>query len=100
MARQGSLSLGDAPSRSSVVLGAFRARQLADLIRARRDSIVILDDLYAVARAAGWREQAIDHAVDELVAGVEGPGSMVQRLEQDERGRLVLVSSKGGRNAA
>lgn len=80
--------------RTSIVLGNFRARQLADLIRSRGDSIVSLADLYAVAQAASWRKQAIDHAVDVLVAGVDG-----QRLEEDSSGRLVLVL-EGSRSAA
>jgi len=72
--------------RTSIFMGAFRARLLAQLIRSRGDSIVTMDDLHAVAAAAGWRRQATDHGVDVLVAGFEG-----ERLEQDEHGRPRLV---------
>ncbi len=73
--------------RTSIVLGNFRARQLAELVRARGDSILSMDDLHAVAAAAGWRRQAVEHGVDVLVAGLEGTC-----LEQDESGRPRLVS--------
>ncbi len=73
--------------RTSIVLGAFRARQLAELVRSRGDSILTMDDLYAVAAAAGWRRQAVEHAVDVLVPGFEG-----ERLDQDEYGRPRVVS--------
>lgn len=75
-----------ASRRTSLVLGNFRARQLAALIRARGDSILTLADLYAIAGAAGWRRQAVEHAVDVLIPGFEG-----ERLEQDEYGRPRLV---------
>lgn len=76
---------------TSLVLGNFRARQLAELLRARGDSIVTMDDLYAVAMAAGWRRQAAEHAVDVLVAGLEDTG----RLEQDEYGRPHIAPEAG-----
>ncbi len=72
--------------RTSIVMGAFRGRQLAALIRARGDSILTLADLFSIAAAAGWRRQAVEHAVDVLVAGLDGV-----RLEQDGWGRPCLV---------
>ena len=43
--------------RTSLVLGNFRGRQLAELIRSRGDAIVTMEDLYKVASAAGWRRR-------------------------------------------
>jgi len=80
---------------TSIVLGAFRARLLSQLIRSRGDSIRSMDDLYKVAAAAGWRRQAIEHAVDVLVPGFEG-----ERLAQDEYGRPRLLPLAGRRAAA
>ena len=71
--------------RTSVVIGAYRARRVADLVREHADEIRCEEDVYAVCATTGLRRQSAEHGVDLLVEGIDG---LV--LEQDVVGRPFI----------